>query len=64
VKHTKTVSRTGKKVSRQGKCKHQEAFAVATFQDLERNSAYMTLECPQCGGELCLVGALVEHIGA
>jgi len=64
VKHTKTVSRTEKKVSRQGKCKHQEAFAVATFQDLERNSAYMTLECPQCGAELFLVGTILERVGA
>jgi len=64
VKHTKTVSRTAGKVSRQGNCKHQEAFAVATFQDLERNSAYLTLECPECGAELFLVGSLVEHIGA
>ena len=64
MKRTKTVSRTAKKVSRQGKCKHQEAFAVATFQDLERDSAYLTLSCPECGAELFLVGTLVEHIGA
>ena len=64
MKRTKQVLKTVKNVSRQGKCKHQEAFAVATFQDRERDSSYLTMQCPDCGAELFLVGALVEHIGA
>jgi len=64
VKHTKPVLRMGRKASRKKKCEHKEAFAVAIFQDNERDSSYLILDCPDCGDTLFLVGALVKHIGA
>ena len=44
-------------------CKHDEAFAIAYFHDVDCDCAYLVFECPECGEKLVLLGSLVEHMG-
>ena len=60
MKHIKQASKTAK-IHRK-ECKHPEAYALAVFQDHERDAVYLVLDCPECGAELLLTGSILEHV--
>jgi hypothetical protein len=61
MKHIERVIKRGlkPKTSRGKRCDHMEAFAVTIFEDYVRETAYLILNCPECGKDILLTGSFV-----